>query len=244
MSATFPTGIKSFSTKLAGQTVAAAHVNDLQDEVVALETQLVTGPLKPALGSAAAPTYALVGDLDTGMYSSGANALEFATNGVKALGIDSTQFIDSPTQPRASAFNSGVQSVASASFTVITFDSEDYDVGGMHSTSANTSRMTIPTGGDGLYLLTANITFAPSTTGNVRGTRFVKNGATLGVTATILPGASGSSVGTTSQLVAVMNLVAGDYVEVDVLQDTGSSMNIGNASFRYLQSQFQIVKLW
>ena len=38
--ATFPTGIKTFTTKTNGQVVEPAHMNDLQDEVTALETFL------------------------------------------------------------------------------------------------------------------------------------------------------------------------------------------------------------
>jgi hypothetical protein len=42
--ASFPTSIKSFTTKVAHVTTfAAAHINDLQDEVVALETFLLPG---------------------------------------------------------------------------------------------------------------------------------------------------------------------------------------------------------
>ena len=57
---------------------------------------------------------------------------------------------------RCSAWNSATQSVPASTFTVLTFDSEDYDVGGLHSTVTNTSRLTVPSGGDGLYLITAS----------------------------------------------------------------------------------------
>ena len=40
MAATFPGGVKNFSTKQAGDQIASAHINDLQDEVVAVETEL------------------------------------------------------------------------------------------------------------------------------------------------------------------------------------------------------------
>lgn len=55
MAASFPTSVKSFSTKLAAQTIAAAHVNDLQDEVVAVEGNLINGlanGLKPSVAGA------------------------------------------------------------------------------------------------------------------------------------------------------------------------------------------------
>lgn len=40
MAATFPGGVKVFTTKQAGDQIASAHINDLQDEVVAIETEL------------------------------------------------------------------------------------------------------------------------------------------------------------------------------------------------------------
>ncbi len=42
-----------------------------------------------SLGSAAAPSYTFSGDIDTGMYSSGANAVDFSTGGVKRAEITS-----------------------------------------------------------------------------------------------------------------------------------------------------------
>lgn len=40
MAASYPGSIKTFSTKAPGQAIASSHINDLQDEVVAVETQL------------------------------------------------------------------------------------------------------------------------------------------------------------------------------------------------------------
>ena len=41
--ASYPTAIKSFTTKATGNTIQAAHINDLQDEVTAIETDLIAG---------------------------------------------------------------------------------------------------------------------------------------------------------------------------------------------------------
>src|SRR3990167_156931 len=41
--ASFPASVKSFTTKATGNTIQAAHVNDLQDEVNAIETDLSGG---------------------------------------------------------------------------------------------------------------------------------------------------------------------------------------------------------
>lgn len=42
MAASYPGAVKTFTTKAAGGAILAAHINDLQDEVVAVETQLGT----------------------------------------------------------------------------------------------------------------------------------------------------------------------------------------------------------
>jgi hypothetical protein len=43
MTASYPTSVKAFTTKADGTTpIEASHINDLQDEVVAIETQLIT----------------------------------------------------------------------------------------------------------------------------------------------------------------------------------------------------------
>lgn len=55
MSASYPTSVKSFTTKTAGQTIASAHTNDLQDETVAVEGGLLNGfthDLKPSVAGA------------------------------------------------------------------------------------------------------------------------------------------------------------------------------------------------
>jgi len=43
MAASYPTSVKTFSTKATNDVIQAAHVNDLQDEVTAIETGLLNG---------------------------------------------------------------------------------------------------------------------------------------------------------------------------------------------------------
>lgn len=42
MPASYPTAVKSFTTKVAAQTIDASHVNDLQAEITAMQTDLLT----------------------------------------------------------------------------------------------------------------------------------------------------------------------------------------------------------
>lgn len=43
MAASYPTAVKAFATRNTGDTIQAAHVNDLQDEVTAIENALLNG---------------------------------------------------------------------------------------------------------------------------------------------------------------------------------------------------------
>ena len=58
MPASYPGSVKSFSTKSTNDVIQAAHVNDIQDEVVAVEGGLVNGLAQSLLPFASA-TYAL-----------------------------------------------------------------------------------------------------------------------------------------------------------------------------------------
>jgi hypothetical protein len=43
MAASYPTAVKSFTTKSAGDTIQGSHINDVQDEVAAIEGGLLNG---------------------------------------------------------------------------------------------------------------------------------------------------------------------------------------------------------
>lgn len=53
--ASFPTSVKSFTTKNAGQVIDPAHINDPQDEVTAIETNLLSAAGNGAIYIGSAP---------------------------------------------------------------------------------------------------------------------------------------------------------------------------------------------
>lgn len=85
------------------------------------------------------------------------------------------------------------------------FDTEDEDTDNFHSTSSNTSRITIPTGLDGVYLLTG--TAQDATGGSFM--RFYKNGAALAGALGRLPNASDAVA-----ISGIFRLAATDYMEL------------------------------
>ncbi len=148
--------------------------------------------------------------------------------------------LSSATQPRAVAYNSAVQSVGDSSLTVLTLDSEDVDVGAMHSTSVNTSRLTVPAGAGGFYVAFGQSSFAPNATG-VRALELFKNGATaLAYTQQISAGAG--TLAAFNVLWAGV-LAAADYVELRAFQSSGGALNVGNGT-REFAAALTAVKLW
>jgi len=102
MAASYPSSIKSFSAKANGDVIAVTHITDLESEVAAIETALVTGPITlnsvavtgvttVAAGSAGAPSVVSVtGTSDTGVFFPAADTVAVSTAGSERLRIDSS----------------------------------------------------------------------------------------------------------------------------------------------------------
>lgn len=74
---------------LAGNALKPTRINAGATALEATDTLALT-LLTIALGSAAAPSLAITGDLDTGLYSAGANNINLATAGLARFGINAT----------------------------------------------------------------------------------------------------------------------------------------------------------
>ncbi len=145
--------------------------------------------------------------------------------------------------PRCSVYNGATQTHASSgSWVALTFNSEDFDVGAMHSTSSNTSRITIPNGFGGTYLVGGATTF-PGTNATLQpvGIRVRKNGSSL-----VGSAAYQSEYGNGIQGIQVVTpcvLGEGDYIELEAFQLTGASLAFGaSGAARDDQSSFWAVK--
>lgn len=131
-------------------------------------------------------------------------------------------------QVRCCAYSGALQTLTTATVTTITFDSELFDIGGMHDPSTFTSRLTVPTGGDGLYLVSAICPFASNAVGQ-RQLRITKNGQNTTETTPycILPAGIVGFVMTLEHTLLIP-MIAGDYVEMDAYQDSGGNLNAGD----------------
>lgn len=132
---------------------------------------------------------------------------------------DNLEFLIAP--PSCRVYHSSQQLLTHATWTTLLANSESWDTASMHSTSSNTSRITVQTAGK--YLFTATGEFGNHETG-MRWLRFVVNGSStqpfFAAAVTAYTGARGS--GSTMR-----NFSVGDYVEVEALQNSGNSTITG-----------------
>lgn len=120
-------------------------------------------------------------------------------------------------------FLATAQSVPDAATTVLALDGEGEDTDGFHDTAANNSRLTVPAGLGGVYLLLGTVGFAFNATG-VRQARIHLNGAlhvvvsVNAVTATGFPTRVGVS--------GMASLTEGDFVELAAFQSSGVALDV------------------
>lgn len=122
----------------------------------------------------------------------------------------------------ARAYNSANISVANGTVTSLNLNSERFDSDDFHSTSSNTSRLTIPSGLGGFYTISASIAWATNSTGE-RMLGILHNGTTYIARA---QQATGSTNDLRQNVSTIYNLTAGDYVEISVWQNSGGALNV------------------
>jgi hypothetical protein len=124
-------------------------------------------------------------------------------------------------------YNTANISIPDATLTVLTFDTERYDNGGLHSTSSNTSRLTAAR--SGVYLIIANFEYAITGTAGaeragllkLNGTTYIAKGGQEGVASSFTYNNDANVT-----LCTLYHLTATDYVEVYAYQDSGGACDV------------------
>ena len=114
----------------------------------------------------------------------------------------------------------GSQNISNSTLTAITFANENFDTNNFHSTSTNTQRITIPSGKDGYYQVNGSVRWDANTTGS-RSVYIYKNGSDVGSNY-CTPSANNPS----NALSVILYLVAGDYIELSVFQNSGATRTV------------------
>lgn len=135
-----------------------------------------------------------------------------------------------PGNPSAPAFvgvslrRTTTQSIPNNTQTAVSFDTEGWDTDAFHSTGTNPTRITVPTGKAGKYLVTGWAHFAANTTGK-RGIQFLVNGTAASAQNGVYP-TQGVGDEASLELTAVLDLAVGDYIEMAVFQNSGGALNL------------------
>ena len=144
----------------------------------------------------------------------------------------------STTFSGARVTKSANQSIATATYTTVTFDQEPLDVGGYHDNATNNSRLTIPTGKTGYFLVQWNL---HSYNVGAMAYKLLKNGSSIVQFSDSYNWTTGTEVDFTNQWLGALS--AGDYVEIQIYQGSGGARNVYGSTGVNEPSWFQITYL-
>ena len=151
---------------------------------------------------------------------------------VKWAAAGGSSFVGALAKPNANLTTSN------STWTAVSFAGTDvYDTDAFHNPSTNNSRMTIPSSKDGYYYIYGQLSWVANATG-LRRIAIYKNGSLVYVSE-LNSGSGGAYAGIT--ISAVLNLVATDYVELFVWQNSGGNLNIDSSDTT--ANYFGLVKL-
>jgi hypothetical protein len=127
----------------------------------------------------------------------------------------------SPSYAGCLVYKSVGQAISAGSDTTQTFDTEAFDTDGFHSTTTLTSRIIIPSGLDGKYLIVGHSGLGQAAqTGSPFWVSIKKNGSSIGLNTAYM-----IQSGTTNRngISVVADLVATDYIELSVYYSDAST---------------------
>lgn len=129
-----------------------------------------------------------------------------------------------PTFVGCSLYNSTTLSFANNTETIITYDSEYFDTHGFHESVTNPSRITIPTGYGGKYLISAANRWVQNSNGSRNMNLYVNNNSVVDMMN--LPGNSVTLSYCFRSLIYTLN--AGDFIQIRASQNTGNTWDMYN----------------
>lgn len=135
------------------------------------------------------------------------------------------------------AYHNVNQSVANNTYTALALNSERWDSDAFHSTASNTSRLTVPTGLGGKYLIFGHAQFESNNAG-LRELVVRLNGGTFLAVWDAVPNAS---FGHSMSIATVYDLAAADYAELWAYQNSGGALNVNTAG--NYSAEFGMVRL-
>lgn len=129
--------------------------------------------------------------------------------------------------PHCRALRSATQSITGSGPEFIAFnDADAFDVGAMHNPASNNTRITVPSGGGGVYMIGGQLAYAANSTGERRLDLRINGVTTIAQNR----GAAITNISVV-QIVTLYALAAGDYVELGAGQTSGGALDALNGIF-------------
>jgi hypothetical protein len=233
-------GIQDASTTQKGS-VQLSDSTSTTSSVLAATPTAVKSAYDLANGAVAKSTFTTKGDIVAATAASTISRLGVGTNGqvltadsTAATGIKWATASSTPTFVGCSLKSTAGVTIPNATATVITWNAENFDTDGFHSTSTNTGRITIPAGKAGKYLFIVDVSCDPLGATGRRSTSFYKNG-TIDAQFEVTPGASTypSMAGS-----IIYDLAVGDYIDCRMYQTSGSNQTVAQYQGETFQCQY------
>jgi hypothetical protein len=191
-------------------------------------------------GTNSAPSLYFGANTTSGLFSPVANAVGVTISTVERLRVDSTGLAvtGAATISTTLSVNSrpvimagcrvthnATQAVATATNVALAFNTERFDTDNFHDTVTNNSRLTVPAGLAGKYLIYVHVEWAANTDATARILQLRVNGGTyIGLDSK--PAIATASITTRHSMSTVYDLAVNDYVEIVVHQLAAGSINI------------------
>jgi len=186
--------------KAAADTITLANYNTAKADFEATGVAIVTtkGDIPAATGNQALARLAI-----------GAAGSKLVPDAGEATGL-AWQI-----QPAVRVYNDADSTPGTLAWVTVTFNTERWDTDAMHSTLANTDRLTVPAGGDGIYHIFANVRFGTNVWNDDEiGLQLLLNGGT--VIQQHLEGQGWANADMGLGIATDYSLVATDYVVLQV----------------------------
>jgi len=108
----------------------------------------------------------------------------------------------------------------------VNFNTETFDVDGYHDNSSNTSRITIPSGKTGYFLISYNLRFNNNATG-YRSVNLLRNGSNIKTISTqAITSGSATNLGSTQ----IVYATTGDYFQLQAFQNSGGNLDLSGGT--------------
>lgn len=201
--ASFPLSVVSFTSKNNGDSVQASHIDDLQDEVHAIEDGYINGTAH--------------------LKSSNSTVANLSVSGNCTI----VGSISATGQGKCALQQNSTFSLANNTWTGINFDTENFDIGSMHSTAVNSSRVVFNTSGTGYYEFTGAVAFNASNSTGICSIRIQKNDTTDISARIFAPLGNFNAQGPTLIVTCQAQITsATDYVGLFAFQGSGSTLSL------------------